>query len=76
MGWIIGVILTALAAIPVGISALAVFGELGGSSQGASQSGGSVNYRGAPAPIAGVGLPLLTIIGGSYWAYRRRRGRD
>jgi hypothetical protein len=29
--------------------------------------------RGAPGPIAGVGLPVMAIAGGIYWLIRRRK---
>ena len=31
--------------------------------------------RGAPGPLAGVGLPALALAGGAYWLVRRRRNR-
>ena len=30
-------------------------------------------YRGAPGPIAGAGLPILAVGYGVYWLVRRRR---
>lgn len=30
-------------------------------------------YRGAPGPIAGAGLPILAVGYGIYWLVRRRR---
>jgi hypothetical protein len=31
--------------------------------------------RGAPAPVVGVGLPILVLVGGAYWLVRRRNNR-
>lgn len=31
--------------------------------------------KGAPAPMAGAGLPLLAVTAGAYWAIRRRMKR-
>lgn len=39
-------------------------------SQGGNQQG---SYRGAPAPVAGAGLPVLAVGYGVYWLIRRRR---
>jgi hypothetical protein len=34
------------------------------------------NYRGAPGPLLGAGLPMLILIGGgAYWAIRRYRAK-
>jgi hypothetical protein len=44
--------------------------------QGGNNQGGNNNnqgYRGAPAPIAGAGLPVLAVGFGVYWLIRRRR---
>lgn len=32
--------------------------------------------RGAPAPVVGVGLPILLLAGGAYWLIRRREDRS
>jgi hypothetical protein len=37
--------------------------------------GGGGNYRGAPGPIAGAGLPVLAVGYGVYWLVRRRKSK-
>jgi hypothetical protein len=32
-----------------------------------------VHYRGAPGPIAGIGIPTLIAVGGAYFVVRRSR---
>jgi hypothetical protein len=32
-----------------------------------------VHYRGAPGPIAGIGIPALIAVGGAYFVVRRSR---
>jgi hypothetical protein len=41
--------------------------------QGGNGGGNGGNYRGAPGPIAGAGLPALAIGYGLYWLVKRRR---
>jgi hypothetical protein len=39
----------------------------------------STAYAGAgggPAPVIGAGLPVLGVVGGAYWLYRRFKGRN
>jgi hypothetical protein len=35
--------------------------------------GGCSDYRGAPGPLLGAGLPFLGLVGGVYWIARRFR---
>lgn len=42
-----------------------------GNSQGQNQQGGST--RGAPGPVAGVGLMSVAVVGGYIWLVRRKR---
>jgi hypothetical protein len=45
----------------------------GGNDQGQNQGGNGGNYRGAPGPVAGAGLPVLLIGGGIFWLVWRRK---
>jgi hypothetical protein len=38
-----------------------------------SDHGGGHHFHGAPAPIAGAGLPFLAVGYGVFWLIRRRR---
>ena len=36
---------------------------------------GSAGAQAVPAPIAGIGLPALAVVGGAYWLGRKFFGR-
>lgn len=48
-------------------------GDTPGQGWGRGGSGGGLSSHSAPAPVAGVGLPLLAAAGGYLWVVRRNR---
>ena len=71
-GWILTLLLSMAAAVPVGVVvSLTIFGQTYSYQSPGSSSGG---FHGAPGPIAGAGLPALLVAGGGiYWLVRRRK---
>ena len=66
-------------AVVFGIPNLAKAGQngQGGNGQGGNGQGGNgQGVHGAPAPIAGAGLPMLVVGYGVYWLIMRRRKTD
>jgi hypothetical protein len=69
MSWILSAIATLVAAVGVAVTIAISSVSFENNSPG--------RFQGAPGPIAGAGLPLVVLIGGDYWAYRRfRKGAD
>jgi hypothetical protein len=69
MSWILSAIATLVAAVGVAVTIAISSVSFENNSPG--------RFQGAPGPIAGAGLPLVVLIGGGYWAYRRfRKGAD
>lgn len=54
---------------------LIVGGQAWGWGQGGGNGGGPAMV-GAPGPIAGVGLPVLAVVGGLMWVRNRRRRKN
>jgi hypothetical protein len=66
--WILAILVAAAATVSAGVVvSVTIFGQ---TYTYQSPGGG---YHGAPAPVAGAGLPLVVLAGGGYWAYRRFR---
>ena len=61
-------------AVVFGIPNLAKAGQNGQGGNG--QGGNGQGVHGAPAPIAGAGLPMLVVGYGVYWLIKRRRKAD
>lgn len=70
--WILSILVALAAAVPAGILVSVTFFGQTYTYQSPSPSSG---YHGAPAPLVGAGLPILVLIGGGYWAFRRVRGK-
>ena len=64
--------------IALGITLLGSLGLIVGGQAwgwGPGGNGGGPIMVGAPGPIAGVGLPVLAVVGGLMWVRSRRRRR-
>ena len=66
--WILAILLTMAAAVPVGVLVSVTF-----FGQTYTYQSPAPRFQGAPGPVVGAGLPVVLLIGGGYWALRRFR---
>jgi hypothetical protein len=69
LGWVL--ILTACSPVMPDTSA-----DKGLTTSVASSEAGGNKVLGAPGPVAGVGLPLMVLVGGVVWIMSRKERRD
>jgi LPXTG-motif cell wall-anchored protein len=60
-------------ALLLALSVPALAGQNGQGQNNNNQGQNGGNYKGAPGPLVGAGLPVLLIGGGIYWLVRRRK---